>query len=814
MVQRQGKRGQLRMGAWRSLTQFAHHIWIRRPHDVWAVALICGVITTVMAPVLLGQRTWLPLNIMVHLPPWSFSYERMPLGNTLASDLILKHYPQRLFYAREVLSGHFPLWNPYILSGTPLLAVANSSVWYPLTALFALLPTDMAFGVVAWLHLLIGGISAWALARSLQIAAIPALLVPCMYLGSGFATKWLALPTMGGVIAWTPVAMYGAIALGTHMAHADWAGARRAAWYFGAGIVLAGLSQPDTSLYMVAAGCLVAIGIVVRHQPQYVPHVLAGLGAVGVVVFGLMAPQILPTVELGMSVSRAGGQGDYSPLAIVTTIAPELLTSLHAPGNWGYKDGSLADWYVGLLPLLLWLTGWWVLDDKRMQVFAGVALVCIGYAISPVAWWQSVPLMSQFRELSRAMLPASLLMGVTVAATIMRLSSTAPQKWYLSGFLPLLAYAVALGYAWWVTPGLPWRILASYQGIEWLWPSASVMVFVALWWRRFAQHPWMPVVVLAVVASQLWWYWRPLYQPIDAQAVVATTDLRAEVPDDVVSDPVLPMTRMQYFLQRQPGLFRIFAADYPFYQSNTNMVAELSDVRGFDSLIWGEYAQFVRRWEGNLQDGDNSVSMYVTKASATPRWLDLTNVRYVLFRPKSPLIAQFPGLELVHQSDEGSIYFNPQALPRAYMVHHVEQMADEVAVYARLRDPQFPMGAAAVTQAVIPAVEPVVGAVTLPEVRSYRANRVVITGMAQAAGVLVLSDTNYPGWHATLNGAEVPIYTVNGVFRGVWVPAGAYEVEFWYWPASVQWGLVLCAITVGMLVAGAVYFRRRATVHR
>jgi hypothetical protein len=206
--------------------------------------------------------------------------------------------------------------------------------------------------------------------------------------------------------------------------------------------------------------------------------------------------------------------------------------------------------------------------------------------------------------------------------------------------------------------------------------------------------------------------------------------------------------------------------------------------------------------------------MYLTKASATPRWLDLTNVRYVLFRPDSPLIAQFPGLERVHQSDEGSIYLNPNALPRAYLVHRVEQVADVQTVYARLRDPQFPLGDAVVTQAAVPAVEPVVDAVTLPEVRSYRANRVVITGMAQAAGVLVLSDTNYPGWQATLNGATVPIYTVNGVFRGVWVPAGAYEVVFWYWPTSLNWGVALWATTVGVLVAGGMYLRRRATLHR
>lgn len=780
-----------------------------------ALLLIVGVITLIMSPALVGGAMWLPLNIVAHLPPWSYSFERVPLGNTLPSDLVLKHYPQRLFYARELWQGSIPLWNPYVLSGTPFMAVANSSVWYPLTLLFAVLPTYYAFGVVVWLHLLIGGVSSWYLARRLDIAPLPALLVPLTYLGSGFTAKWVELPTMGGVIAWAPVAMYGAICLALSLIKDDLQSARRAVVVFGMGIVLAGLSQPDTSVYVVLASSLVFLGIVASMRATYFLRALGWMSCAGVVIFGLMAPQMLPTLELGLTVSRAGGTGAYSPLAAVTSIAPELLTNLHTAGDWGYKDGSIADWYVGMVPFGLWILGLWLLPQRPLRVLAVVAIVCWGYAISPVSWWQSVPVMSQFRELSRAMLPASLLIGVVAAGVLQQLWQSDRAWTLVSGWWVGAAHTVAVvgiwWYAWWVTPGLPWRILASYQVDDQVWIIANAVAVVLLLWRQWSTKTWLIVGLLLVVAGQQWWYWRPLQQPSWSDSMVATSDLRAEVPADYPSDPVLPTTRMQAFLQRQPGVFRIFAADYPFYQSNTNVVAGFADVRGFDSLIWGEYAQFVRRWEGNVTDGGNSVSMYLTKAAQTPQWLNLTNVEYVLFKPNSPLREQFPGLELVHQSDEGSIYRNPQVIPRANLVHVVEVIADKNALYERLRDPAFAMATTVLAQQELPSVGVPTTPEDVPTVVEYLPNRVVIAGVAQSAGVVVISDTNYPGWHATYNGEPTTIYTVNGVFRGIWVPAGPYQVTMWYWPQSLTYGLILWGMTVVILGTGVLVLRRRTT---
>jgi uncharacterized membrane protein YfhO len=73
-----------------------------------------------------------------------------------------------------------------------------------------------------------------------------------------------------------------------------------------------------------------------------------------------------------------------------------------------------------------------------------------------------------------------------------------------------------------------------------------------------------------------------------------------------------------------------------------------------------------------------------------------------------------------------------------------------------------------------------------------------LTVVAAEPSILVLSDSWYPGWQATLNGQDVPIERANILFRAVAVPAGQHTVEFRFAPASVRRGLLL---SVGSVVA-------------
>jgi hypothetical protein len=48
------------------------------------------------------------------------------------NDLLAQFGPWRAFFKNQLLSGHFPLWNPYLLGGCPFLADPQNMVFYPL----------------------------------------------------------------------------------------------------------------------------------------------------------------------------------------------------------------------------------------------------------------------------------------------------------------------------------------------------------------------------------------------------------------------------------------------------------------------------------------------------------------------------------------------------------------------------------------------------------------------------------------------------------------------------------------------------------
>ena len=83
---------------------------------------------------------------------------------------------------------------------------------------------------------------------------------------------------------------------------------------------------------------------------------------------------------------------------------------------------------------------------------------------------------------------------------------------------------------------------------------------------------------------------------------------------------------------------------------------------------------------------------------------------------------------------------------------------------------------------------------------------------AACAGLLVLSDTYFPGWRAAVNGRAQAIYPTDGALRGVPVPKGTSRVEFRYEPRAFSIGLVLAVAGLAAFVAIWIFseWRRRS----
>jgi membrane protein YfhO len=99
-------------------------------------------------------------------------------------------------------------------------------------------------------------------------------------------------------------------------------------------------------------------------------------------------------------------------------------------------------------------------------------------------------------------------------------------------------------------------------------------------------------------------------------------------------------------------------------------------------------------------------------------------------------------------------------------------------------------------------------------VMEYGPNSLRVHTAADADSWLVLSDTYYPGWTATVDGEPVSVMRGDVLFRVVPVPGGEHDVEFRFEPASVRIGLLISLGALLVLLAGLLLGGRAAASSR
>jgi hypothetical protein len=189
-----------------------------------------------------------------------------------------------------------------------------------------------------------------------------------------------------------------------------------------------------------------------------------------------------------------------------------------------------------------------------------------------------------------------------------------------------------------------------------------------------------------------------------------------------------------------------------------------------------------------------------------------------------PLLPSIHGRFVQVHSGDVKIYQALDVLPRVYVVHQARVATDDGLAITAMRDPTFNPG-----QTVILHSEPQMDDPLLPThtsvgsatesavtVLSYEPHEIVLRARLEKPGYVVLSDSWYPGWRASLDGQAAHIYRANLAFRAVRVPQGTHLLSMTYRPPSYLWGLrvslgsLICAVALALFLVWRQHRTRRA----
>ena len=209
------------------------------------------------------------------------------------------------------------------------------------------------------------------------------------------------------------------------------------------------------------------------------------------------------------------------------------------------------------------------------------------------------------------------------------------------------------------------------------------------------------------------------------------------------------------YVKEDPDHFRIFPADK--LGSNQYSYWNIESIGGYRPIKLRNYQ--------DLMDA---------KGFNKPQIMDMLNVKYVLTSRKinNPDFVSIKGVP--------GLYENKNVLPKAWIVGDVKAVNSQRESLMETLLSGFDPSKTAIlyNYSGDRSTKDVSGQVS---VRSRTENKIELVSISDTGGLLVLSEIYYkPGWKATVNGNETPIYQTNHILRSVEVPPGEIEVIFEY----------------------------------
>lgn len=723
------------------------HAWLRR-FAAPAALLIIGVLFH-WKLVLTNQYTWL---------------ESPDMGSLVM--------PWFQFQAGEWHEGRFPLWDPNSWTGQPLIGQAQPGAAYPLNWLMFWMPLNdrgwLRQDVLHWYYVLIhflAALTCYALARELGRSRGASIVAGCIFSLGGYVayTDW---PQMLNGAVWAPLVFLYLFRVAR--AERVWASSLLSGLFLGVAWLVGHHQLP---LFVSIAAAIFWIALIASGKQPRARMAMLAFSAFAITGM-TSAFQTLPTAEYGRQAVRWVGADE--PEGLGETVAYELhkpyslkpisIIGLVIPGI----EHNAYDSYVGgvavALALLGVILGW---SDRRVRWLAAMALGGILFALGPN---------SVFHGMLYAILPLVNKARVPAAGSVI----------FALGLAPLAAFGIdrlPLPESNWLSRRAGW-ILSG---------CAAVLLFASLFFYAarvplaISDNRMVITAFAALLLAALLAAWRSGGISARAGTVAALALVLFELGN--VTDYWLPASADRV---HNPYLYKL---------------ASHFDVARYIKSQ-GEFARFTyddKEIPYNIGDwyGIEAFNAYAASVPSnlwahevfSQRVQDILGIRYYLGKaPSRP-----DQREVFHGQAGVNVYENPKAFPRVWSVHGARKVVGEKQARELLANPSFD---ARHEVFLIGENPPRLGSCEGDEVwmPHHEPNVLRIQAQMQCRGMVILTDTWFPGWYATVDGKRAKIERAYGVVRGVVVDPGNHTIEMRYRPLSVYIGAGLSLLALGIVV--------------
>ncbi len=743
-------------------------------------------------------------------------------------DLSTYFYPLRYSLYESFNTGEIILWNRHMAMGFPQLADFQSGVFYPPHLILKWLPFFTAIRVLFIVHFLVAGIGAYCLFRHWSYPVYLAVVGALLFALGGTIVSLSNLLNHFQAAVWLPCV----IVLWEKVVSAPRWGTFVALTLGTAVQFLAG--SPEIFVMSMALVLLDGLRLKVSGHDISLAKMVGIFCALGIVVAGLAMVQLLPTAELFSRSRRQlpipfieATHWSLNPLNLINLffLDKEVDTTLPLGASLFFNHDTpfLVTYYLGavsLLGLCLWFC-FVSLRERIILLFliTGSLLVAFGHftpfykiLFEQLPIFASVRFPEKFFFITYALLIVAVMRGLlafveadapTAKWPLMVVGAVCSVLLVLYGLLRLNTDVIVRFTA--STSGIPLLSAATAKNVASVFVnmerqvalSFGIFFLLLLAKRNIIRGQLFAVLLVAAVFVDLAWAHRSFLYPLDPGFVNSSR---------IIDHPLPNFGRIFYYPSRHnlhPSTLTVLGR--PSYQDatalafrtllpNAGVLSGFDYMQEIDALGRQPYAEFL--------DVANQL-----EPARQIKLLRSFNIAYLVsFRELS-----IEGITLVKKSPEyfAWLYRIEKPRPRTYMVNKSFVAKDSRLALQRMASDDFdPAGDLVLEQPI--SINPKREFDGSAAFKRYENGFVKIETSSNSDGILVLTDSYYPGWHALVDGKEEMIVRANHFFRAVRVPQGEHVVEFRYEPRSFLIGLAVSILTVLVItMVSIIVFLRR-----